>query len=61
MPLTKTFKELVQRRASCDPEFAAALLREGIDTAVVSDINMEAGTQRGGDDSQPRAGQRNAR
>jgi hypothetical protein len=28
MPLTKSFKELVQDRAARDPEFAAALLRE---------------------------------
>jgi len=32
MPPTKSFTELVQSRAANDPEFAAALLREGADT-----------------------------
>jgi hypothetical protein len=29
-PLTKSFAELVQSRVARDPDFAAALLREGI-------------------------------
>jgi hypothetical protein len=41
MALTKSFKELVQRRVSQDPEFATALLREGIDTMLTGD--MDAG------------------
>jgi hypothetical protein len=28
MPLTKSFNDLVQKRAANDPEFAAALLRD---------------------------------
>jgi hypothetical protein len=28
LPLTKSFNDLVQKRAANDPEFAAALLRE---------------------------------
>ena len=32
MPLTKSFNDLVRSRAASDPEFAAALLREAIDT-----------------------------
>jgi hypothetical protein len=39
MALTKSFKELVQRRVSHDPEFAAALLREGIDTMLTGDLD----------------------
>lgn len=39
MALTKSFKELVQRRISHDPEFAAALLREGIDTMLTGDVD----------------------
>jgi DNA-binding phage protein len=39
MGLTKSFKELVQRRVSQDPEFAAALLREGIDTMLTGDVD----------------------
>ncbi len=31
MSLTNNFAELVQRRAACGPEVAAALLREGIE------------------------------
>jgi len=33
MAVTRSFKELVQSRVARDPDFAAALLREGIDTA----------------------------
>ena len=32
MPLTKSFTNLVQDRAAHDPEFAASLQREGVDT-----------------------------
>ena len=39
MALTKSFKDLVQRRVSHDPEFAAALLREGIDTMLTGDVD----------------------
>ena len=39
MALTKSFKELVQGRVARDPEFAAALLREGIDTMLTGDVD----------------------
>ncbi|MGA8170849.1 MAG: transcriptional regulator [Methylocystis sp.] len=38
MALTKSFKELVQRRAADDPAFAEALLREAIDAMLTGDI-----------------------
>jgi hypothetical protein len=41
MALTKSFKDLMQRRVTNDPEFATALLREGIDTMLTGDV--EAG------------------
>src|SRR5271157_63825 len=39
MALTKSFKELVQKRVASDPEFGAALLREGIDTMLAGDVD----------------------
>ena len=39
MALTKSFKELVQTRVARDPEFAAALLREGIDVMLTGDVD----------------------
>ena len=38
MALTKSFKDLVQRRVAKEPDFAEALLREGIDTMLTGDI-----------------------
>ena len=38
MALTKSFKELVQRRVATDADFGEALLREGIDTMLTGDI-----------------------
>jgi hypothetical protein len=38
MKLTKSFKELVQSRVANDPEFAAALPRESIDTMLAGDV-----------------------
>lgn len=38
MALTRSFKELVQRRAAQEPAFGEALLREGIDTMLTGDI-----------------------
>ena len=38
MALTKSFKELVQRRVADDSAFAEALLREGIDTMLTGDV-----------------------
>ena len=38
MVVTKSFKELVQRRVAKEPDFAEALLREGIDTMLAGDI-----------------------
>jgi hypothetical protein len=39
MALTRSFKELVQSRVASDPDFAAALLREGIDTMLTGDVD----------------------
>jgi DNA-binding phage protein len=39
MPLTRSFKELVQRHVAADPAFAEALLREGIDAMLAGDID----------------------
>lgn len=39
MAVTKSFKELVQRRIANDPEFGTALLREGIDTMLTGDVD----------------------
>jgi hypothetical protein len=41
MNVTRSFKKLVQDRIARDPEFAAALLREAIDTMLTGD--METG------------------
>ena len=38
MPLTKSFAELVQSRVSRDPDFATALLSEGIDKSYLSSV-----------------------
>jgi hypothetical protein len=40
MALTKSFKDLVQRRASEDTAFAAALLREGVGTTLAGDVDV---------------------
>jgi hypothetical protein len=37
--VTRSFKELVQSRVARDPDFAAALLREGIDTMLTGDVD----------------------
>jgi hypothetical protein len=39
MALTKSFKELVQRRAQEDSAFASELLREGVETMLSGDID----------------------
>lgn len=39
MAVTKSFKDLVQSRVARDPDFAAALLREGIDTMLTGDVD----------------------
>ena len=39
MAVTRDFKELVQKRIARDPAFADALLREGIDTMLASDVD----------------------
>ena len=39
MALTRSFKELVQKRVGEDPEFGAALLREGIDRMLAGDVD----------------------
>ena len=39
MGLTKRFKDLVRGRVARDPEFAIALLREGIDRMLAGDID----------------------
>jgi DNA-binding phage protein len=38
MALTRSFKELVQRRVASDAAFGEALLREGIDTMLTGDV-----------------------
>jgi len=37
--LTRSFKELVQKRIGADPAFGEALLREGIDTMLTGDVD----------------------
>jgi DNA-binding phage protein len=39
MALTRSFRELVQKRVGEEPEFGAALLREGIDTMLAGDVD----------------------
>jgi hypothetical protein len=39
MVLTRSFKELVQRRVADDPKFREALLREGVDTLLAGDVD----------------------
>ena len=39
MALTRSFRELVQKRVANDPAFGAALLREGIDTMLSGDVD----------------------
>jgi DNA-binding phage protein len=39
MALTRSFKELVQRRVASDAAFGEALLREGIDTMLTGNID----------------------
>jgi hypothetical protein len=39
MALTRSFKDLVQKRVANDPAFGAALLREGIDTMLTGDVD----------------------
>ena len=39
MTLTRSFAELVQRNAAADPDFAEALLREGIDSMLSGDVD----------------------
>ena len=39
MALTRSFKDLVQKRVAAEPEFGAALLREGIDVMLAGDID----------------------
>src|SRR5580692_3483070 len=39
MPLTRDFKELVQRHVAADPSYRQALLREGIDTMLAGDVD----------------------
>jgi len=36
--LTRSFKELVQKRIAHDPAFGEALLREGIETMLTGDV-----------------------
>ena len=39
MPLTRSFKDLVQRQIAEDPAYAEALLCEGIDTMLTGDVD----------------------
>jgi len=45
MPLTKSFNELVQNRAANDPDFAAALLREGSSPACPPNPGFSSGVE----------------
>jgi hypothetical protein len=47
MAITKSFKELVQRRVSQDGVFGENLLREGIDTMLTGDIETGKAIMRG--------------
>jgi DNA-binding phage protein len=38
MALTRSFKDLVQRRVTDDPTFGDALLREAVDTMLAGDV-----------------------
>ena len=38
MPLTRNFRELVQRHVAAEPAFAEALLREGVDAMLAGDL-----------------------
>jgi DNA-binding phage protein len=40
MALTRSFRDLVQRRVAADPALGAALLREAIDTMLAGDIDV---------------------
>ena len=40
MALTRSFKELVQKRVASDPAFGEALLREGIDSMLIGDVDI---------------------
>ena len=46
MAPTKSFKDLVRSRVARDPDFAAALLREGIDTTLTNDNDTGKVSQR---------------
>jgi hypothetical protein len=37
--LTRSLRELVQGRVAADPAFSEALLREGIDTMLIGDVD----------------------
>ena len=39
MALTRSFKDLVQRRVTGDPAFGQALLREAIDSMLAGDVD----------------------
>jgi DNA-binding phage protein len=39
MALTRSFRDLVQRRVASDAAFGEALLREGIDTMLTGDVD----------------------
>src|ERR1700704_2215661 len=39
MALTRSFKELVQKRVASDPACGEALLREGIDSMLTGDVD----------------------
>lgn len=40
MALTRSFKDLVQKRASSDPTFGEALLREGVDALLTGELDI---------------------
>ena len=46
MALTKSFRVLVQRRVTEEPEFGVALLREAIDAMLTGDVDSGRATLR---------------
>lgn len=55
MALTKSFRDLVQRRAAADPDFAAALRREGIDPMLTGGTNTGNTAMTKQEDTRPKA------
>lgn len=59
MALTRSFKELVQKRVADDPAFGEALLREGIDAMLAGDVDAGRAVLRCATTSRRRSASRN--